>query len=64
MQLMFGHCVRHPSDYGRFIIIIVEVAQIVRVQGPDAAYNLSECVTFDGVDFSIPMLPKSFYRVH
>lgn len=64
MQFMLGYCFYHPSDYGRFIIVIVEVAQVVRVQRADAAYNLSERITFDSVDFAILMPPKSFYRIH
>ena len=64
MELMSGECVLDPSGYGRFVIVIVEVVQVVRVQRSDAAYDLSERIAFDGVNLAVRMPPESSYRVH
>ena len=64
MQLMLGYRFFEPFDYVRFVIVIVEVVQVVRIQGSDSAQDFSEWGAFDSVHFAVGMLPKSFYRLH
>lgn len=63
MQLALGYGVHQPADYRGLVVVMIEVVQIVGVQRPDAAQDLSERVTLDGVNLAVRVLPKSSYCV-
>jgi hypothetical protein len=63
-QLVAGDCVLDPSGYGPFVLIFVEITQIVGIQRTSGANDVSECVTFDGVNPAVRVLPKPSYAVH
>ena len=63
-QLVFGNSFLEPLDYGRRVTVILQVAQVIRVQRSDTAYNLAKRGAFDGVNFAIGMLPESLDSGH
>ena len=64
MQLMFGYSSFQPCDYGRLVIVIVQVSQVTTRQWPDTTYNFPECGVFDGIDAAVGVLPESSYHFH